>query len=95
MEPNNKDSVIEDLKDAKEMELFAKSEAGKVLQKKIKKEIDDAIYEVISILDNPDLQKFISKITALKIRLEFLKDLSKAGDIRKLIEKSLEEKDIV
>jgi hypothetical protein len=85
MEETNKD-----LKDAQELEVFAKSNAGKVIVASLTKQVNDMMYKFVAQLAQPDLHTYIALSCELKEKLELIRKFKNAGDIRKIIEESLD-----
>lgn len=79
-----------DLKDAQELEVFAKSGAGKIVIADLKKQVNDMMFKFVSELNNPDLHRYIALSCELKEKLELIRKFEGAGDIRQVIEESLE-----
>ena len=82
--------INKDLKDAQELEIFAASGAGKIVIAGLKKEVNDMMFKFVSELNNPSLNKYIALSCELKEKLELVKRLENAGDIRQIIQDSLE-----
>lgn len=80
-----------DLKDAKELELFAKSSAGKVIVSSLKKQVHSLMNSFVAELANPNLNRYIALSCELKEKLDMIRKFEGAGDIRKVIEESFEE----
>jgi len=78
-----------DLKDAQELEIFAKSNAGRIVIARLKKEVNDMMFSFITELQNPSLNKYIALSCELKEKLEMIRRLEQSGDIRQVIEESL------
>lgn len=83
------EEMNDDYKDAKELELFAKSAAGKVILTSLKKQTNNLMLQFVSQLANPDLNKYIALSCELKEKLDMIRKFEGAGDIRKIIEESL------
>jgi hypothetical protein len=84
------DEKTKDLKDAKELELFTKSSAGLIVIALLKKQVNEMMFKFVSELNNPDLHRYIALSCELKEKLELIKKFEGAGDIRQIIEESLE-----
>lgn len=84
-----------ELAEVRELDTFAKSSAGKIVIASLKKEANDMMYKFIAELQNPNLQKYIALSCELKEKLELIRKLEGAGDIRDIIEKSIEEEPVV
>lgn len=84
-----------ELAEVRELDTFAKSSAGKIVISTLKKEANDMMYKFISELQNPNLQKYIALSCELKEKLELIRKLEGAGDIREIIEKSIAEEEVV
>jgi hypothetical protein len=80
-----------DLVTAQQLEVFAKSDAGKAIINQLRSEAADIVDNYISLLNSPDLNKFISLTCQLKEKLELAKKFTGAGDLRQVIEDSLKE----
>ena len=79
-----------DLQEIIELEKFSKSDVGKLIVKALNKEINDMMFKFVAELQNPNLNKYISLSCELKEKLELVKKITGAGDIRKVIEDSVE-----
>lgn len=80
-----------DLKDASELEVFANSNAGKVMIRSARSEISDIMQQFIQALNKPDLNTFISLACQLKEKLNTLEKFTGAKDLRIMIEESISE----
>lgn len=84
-----------DLKDAKELEIFAKSSAGRVIVASLKKQTNALMHSFVSELANPNLNRYIALSCELKEKLDMIRKFEGAGDIRKVIEESMQEPEVV
>lgn len=84
-----KKEINNDYKDAKELELFAKSNAGKVIVTSLKRQVNNLMNNFVAELANPNLNRYISLSAELKEKLDMIRKFEGAGDIRQVIEDSL------
>jgi hypothetical protein len=87
--------INNDLKDAKELEVFAKSAAGKVIVASLKRQTNGLMSQFVAELANPNLNRYIALSCELKEKLDMIRKFEGAGDIRKIIEESMEDPDVV
>lgn len=80
----------EDLKDAQAIETFYSTAAGKVIVGVLNKEVNEMMFQFVAELNNPSLNKYISLSCQLKEKLELIKRFTNAGDIRKVIQDSID-----
>jgi hypothetical protein len=85
----NPTEANEDLQTSAQLEIFAKSDAGRALINELRSEAADIIDGFIALLNKPDLNKYISLSCQLKEKLETAKKFTGAGDLRQVIEDSL------
>lgn len=78
-----------DLQEQIELEAFYKSKAGKIVVNRLKKEIGDLMFQFVSELQNPNINKYITLSCQLKEKLDIVKSFTNAGDMRKVIELSI------
>jgi len=83
-------SKDKDLQEIIEIEKFSNSNAGKLIVKALNKDINDMMFKFVAELNNPNLNNYISLSCQLKEKLEMVKKITGAGDIRKVIEESVE-----
>jgi len=83
-------SRAEDLQQATELESFYKTNAGKEVVKEMRKDVNAIMDRFVGLLNAPDLNKYVALSCELKERLEMIRRLTRAGDLRKVIEESPE-----
>ena len=84
-----------DLGEVVELEAFAKTSAGIIVIKGLKKEVNNMMFRFVAELQNPTLQKYIALSCELNEKLNLIKKLEGAGDIREIIEKAIASEEVV